>query len=89
MTRDVVKFGTSFHSRITKDVAKLLPEVEIPVLIAWSPDCTFFKFEMAERLAAAFPNSRIDPIPGGWTFLAEDKPKELAASISQFALDES
>ncbi|MBJ7459274.1 MAG: alpha/beta fold hydrolase [Thermoleophilaceae bacterium] len=86
--RDTVKFGTSLHPRVTKQVAGQLPDVEIPVLIAWSPECTFFKFELAERLAAALPNSRIDPIPGGWTFLAEDRPKELAASISRFAQDE-
>jgi pimeloyl-ACP methyl ester carboxylesterase len=83
--RDVIKFGRSLHPRVTIAVAKRLPEVEIPVLITWPEDCTFFKFEMAERLADAFPNSRIEPINDAWTFLAEDKPQELAAAITRFA----
>lgn len=83
--RDAVKFGSSLHPRVTKEVAKLLPQVDIPVLITWPPECTFFKFEMAERLAAAMPFARIEPIPGAWTFLPEDKPVELAAAIAGFA----
>lgn len=83
--RDTVKFGSSLHPKVTKAVAEKLPAVDIPVLITWSPECTFFKFELAERLAAALPFARVEPIPGAWTFLPEDKPVELAAAIGSFA----
>lgn len=80
--RDTMKFGTSLHPKVTKAVAKRLPEVEIPVVIAWPPKCTFFTFEMAQRLEKSFANARIVEIPDAWTFVSLDKPEELAAAIA-------
>jgi pimeloyl-ACP methyl ester carboxylesterase len=83
--RDAMKFGTQLNPKVTKAVAQRLPEVEIPVLIAWPPECTFFTFTLAKRLQAAFANARIVEIADAWTFLPEDKPVELAGAISGFA----
>jgi pimeloyl-ACP methyl ester carboxylesterase len=83
--RDTMKFGTQLNPKVTKAVAERLPEVEMPVLIVWPPKCTFFTFELAQRLEKSFANAEIVEIPDAWTFLPEDKPEELGVAITQFA----
>ncbi|MGB1582528.1 MAG: alpha/beta fold hydrolase [Solirubrobacterales bacterium] len=83
--RDGVKFAAGVDSKITMETAKKLESLEIPAMMAWARDCTFFKFDLAERLAAAIPDSRIVEIPDAMTFLPEDQPEALAAAITEFA----
>ena len=45
----------------------------------------FFKQSFAERLAAAFPDARLEPIADAWTFVSEDQPGVLAGLIAEFA----
>jgi pimeloyl-ACP methyl ester carboxylesterase len=85
--RDAMKFGQALHPKVTMAVAERLPEVEIPVLIAWPPKCTFFTFEMAQRLERSFGNARLVEIDDAWTFLPLDKPAELGTEIARFASD--
>lgn len=83
--RDGAKFGSGMDSKITMETAVKLESLKIPALITWARDCTFFKFSLAERLAAAIPDSRIVEIPDALTFLPEDQPEALALAITEFA----
>ena len=58
------------------------------MLLAWGDKCWFFGRRYAERLAADFPNARIEPIAGSGTFVPMDRPDELARAIIAFC-DES
>ena len=40
-----------------------------------------FPPSIAERLAADFPDARIEWIDDSWTFVPEDRPHELAAIL--------
>jgi pimeloyl-ACP methyl ester carboxylesterase len=56
-----------------------------PVLLVWARDDKFFKLDLGERLAAAFPNARLEVVDDSRTFLPEDQPDRLAELIAAFA----
>jgi pimeloyl-ACP methyl ester carboxylesterase len=87
VTRDGLKFARAVHPRHTIAAASKLPSFDRPALMLWPPDCTFFKFSLAERLAEALPNSRIEPIKDGWTFLPLDQPAAVADAVAAFAFE--
>ena len=45
----------------------------------------FFPLELRERLAATFPNARLEAIDDSLTFVPEDQPERLAELIAAFA----
>ena len=82
------------------DVRRLLPQIEPkhlldaaakfgefrkPVLIAWSEDDKFFPPPHADRLAAAFPDARVEWIADSRTFASEDQPERVAELLGGFA----
>jgi len=66
------------------DAAARLPSLKIPSLVAWGQDDRFFSSELGRRLATTLPNSRLEPIAGARTFVAEDAPEALADLIRGF-----
>jgi pimeloyl-ACP methyl ester carboxylesterase len=82
---DVQHFTRHIDKRLTLDAAAKLGTFDRPVLLAWSAEDRFFKIAFAERLAAVFPDARLEPIADAWTFLPEDQPDVLAGLIAQFA----
>ena len=59
-----------------------LRRFEKPVTLAWArEDRLVFPPSVAERLAADFPDARIEWIDDSWTFVPEDRPHELAAIL--------
>jgi pimeloyl-ACP methyl ester carboxylesterase len=82
--RDLKKFGSGLDPRYTMRAAERLPQLGIPALIAWGEDDRFFTMEMAERLAAAIPDSRLVGVPDARTFVSLDQPERLAAEIDAF-----
>lgn len=75
------------RSARTSDVqaaAQRFASFRAPVLVAWSPQDRVFPPAHAERLAADFPNSRLEWIQESCSLLPEDKPFELAKLISDF-----
>lgn len=82
--RDSRKFGAAMSSRHTLAAAEKLPQLAIPVLLAWGARDRFFKVELAERLAALIPNSRLVRFPEALTFLPIDEPDGLAGEVSGF-----
>ncbi len=83
--RDVKRFLTSISNRQTIAAAETFAAFEAPVLIAWGEDDLFFPMRDAERLAAAFPNARLERIAGSRTLVQEDQPERLVELISAFA----
>src|SRR5204863_4168970 len=82
---DVQHFTRHIDKRLTLDAAARLGEFDRPVLLAWSAEDRFFKIAFAERLAAVFPDARLEPIADASTFLPEDQPDVLAGLIAEFA----
>jgi pimeloyl-ACP methyl ester carboxylesterase len=82
---DVQHFTRHIDKRLTLDAATKLGGFDRPVLLAWSAEDRFFKIAFAERLAAVFPDARLEPVADAWTFLSEDQPEVLAELIAAFA----
>ena len=83
--RDVTKVLRGVNKRHTLAAAKVLPQFDRPVLLAWGTEDKSFRLADGERLAACFPNARLVPIAGSSTFVAEDQPERLAELIVDFA----
>lgn len=82
--RDAIKLLKSASPQQTVAAAETFGSFTRPVLLAWAPEDRFFTFAYAERLAAAFPNARIERIEDARTFVAEDQPERLAEAIASF-----
>jgi pimeloyl-ACP methyl ester carboxylesterase len=81
---DVQYFTRHIDKRLTLEAATKLGAFDRPVLLAWSAEDRFFKIAFAERLAAVFPDARVEPVADAWTFLPEDQPEVLAELIAAF-----
>lgn len=86
---DVVRFLRTVHPSYTLDAAQLFAEVDRPVLVAWASDDKFFPLEHGRRLARDFPDSRFALVERSRTWVAEDRPAELAALIAEFVRETS
>ena len=82
---DVQHFTRHIDKRLTLDAAAKLGAFGRPVLLAWASEDRFFKIAFAERLAAVFPDARLEPIADARTFVSEDQPDVLARLIASFA----
>jgi pimeloyl-ACP methyl ester carboxylesterase len=60
--RDAIAFVRGLDSRYTLEAAEALRSFQASTLLAWGTEDRFFPFEHAERLAAAIPNARLEPI---------------------------
>lgn len=87
--RDLAKFLRQMSSSHTLDAAARFGEFRAPVLIAWGADDRFFPWSIAERLAAAFPDSRLERIEDARTFVPEDQPRRTAELIASLAREPS
>jgi pimeloyl-ACP methyl ester carboxylesterase len=82
--RDAAAFMRAIDKATMLDAAARLPSLKIPSLVAWGQEDRFFSVELGQRLAAALPNSRLEPIAGARTFVSEDTPERLAELIGGF-----
>jgi pimeloyl-ACP methyl ester carboxylesterase len=85
--RDTKRLLNGITNRDTLRAAERFGEVDVPVLVAWADDDKLFPQELADRLAAAFPNARRETIAGSRTFIGEDQPDQLADAIRAFIAD--
>jgi pimeloyl-ACP methyl ester carboxylesterase len=83
--RDTVKVLRGISKRYTLEAAERLRGFDRPTLLAWAPEDRFFKLEYAKRLAAVFPDSRLELIEDARTFVSIDQPDRLATLITEFA----
>jgi pimeloyl-ACP methyl ester carboxylesterase len=82
--RDLRKLLRSLEKEDMLAAARRLGDFKNPVLLAWADD-RFFTMELARRIAAAFPDSRIEVVPDSRTYVPEDNPKRLAELVAAFA----
>jgi pimeloyl-ACP methyl ester carboxylesterase len=80
---DVTYFTRHIDKRLTLDAAAKLGSFDRPVVFAWAAEDRFFKIAFAERLAAVFPDARVEPIADSYTFVPEDQPEVLAGIIEE------
>jgi pimeloyl-ACP methyl ester carboxylesterase len=83
--RDTVKVLRGISKRYTLEAAERLRDFDRPTLLAWAPEDRFFKLKFAKRLAAVFPDARLELIDDARTFVSIDQPEHLAELISEFA----
>ena len=83
--RQIAAILTGMSARYTLEAAERFSEFNKPVLIAWAPEDRFFKFKFAQRLAAAFPDARLERIDDSYTFVSIDQPQRTAELIATFA----
>ena len=82
--QDAVNLIKDISPRHTMRAAEKLPQFKKPVLIAWAKEDRIFPLGDAYRLSETFPNARLELIEDSYTFVPEDQPRRLAASIAAF-----
>jgi pimeloyl-ACP methyl ester carboxylesterase len=82
--REIAAVLKGISSRYTLEAAERFGEFSKPVLVAWAPDDRFFKLSFGERLAAAFPDARLELIEDSYTFVPIDQPERTAELIAAF-----
>ncbi|HWX96390.1 MAG TPA: alpha/beta hydrolase [Solirubrobacteraceae bacterium] len=87
--REIAALLKGISPRYTLEAAERFARFTKPVLIAWAPEDRFFKLRYAERLAAAFPNGRLELIEDSYTFVPLDQPERTAELIGSFAREPS
>jgi pimeloyl-ACP methyl ester carboxylesterase len=85
--RDGLRFAAGADPRDTMDAAAKLPDLKIPVLLAWGAADTFFTVADARRLDGLIPDSRLVEIDGAKTFVPLDEPERVASEIASFVAD--
>jgi pimeloyl-ACP methyl ester carboxylesterase len=83
--RDVAKVIKGVEPRYLLEASEHLREFDRPVLLVWTPEKDFFKWEHAEALSKTFPNARLERVQDSYTFVSEDQPERLAGLIAEFA----
>jgi pimeloyl-ACP methyl ester carboxylesterase len=83
--RDLRKALSGLTRTALLDNAPKLSSFEKPVLLAWAREDRFFPVAHAHRLAAIFPDARVEEITDAYTFVSWDQPDRLAELVGAFA----
>jgi pimeloyl-ACP methyl ester carboxylesterase len=67
------------------DNSPKLTSFDWPVLLIGSREDKFFKIENARRLAAVFPNARVEELTDAYAFVSWDQPDRVAELVGAFA----
>lgn len=85
--RDFAKFATGAPDRATLlSWFERMRRFDRPVLVVWAAQDTMMPAAHGPRLAALYPNSRLEVVEDSATLIPEDQPERLAALIRDFAL---
>ncbi|MBN9388598.1 MAG: alpha/beta hydrolase [Chloroflexi bacterium] len=82
--RDLGKVLRGISKRHTLAAAKEFGNFNKPVLVAWGKQDFLFPARYAKRLAAAFPQARVEFVDNSRAFVAEDQPEWLTDVIKNF-----
>jgi pimeloyl-ACP methyl ester carboxylesterase len=83
--RDLRKVLSGLDGKLLLDNAPKLTAFARPVLIVWAREDKIFKTELAHRLAAVFPDARVEEVDDSYTFVSWDRPDRVAELIAGFA----
>jgi pimeloyl-ACP methyl ester carboxylesterase len=79
--RDVTRFARAMKRTELLEAATWLSGFQRPVRIVWGSKDRNFKIDLGRRLAAAFPQSRLDEITDATTFVPIDRPEAVARAV--------
>jgi pimeloyl-ACP methyl ester carboxylesterase len=82
--RDTRRFLAAVDPAFLLDNVPRLTQFDRPVLLAWAPEDRFFPIDDAHRLAAVFPDARVEEIADARTFISWDQPDRLAELLRTF-----
>jgi pimeloyl-ACP methyl ester carboxylesterase len=83
--RDLLKVLRGISPACTLAAAERLPQFDRPALIVWGTRDPFFPLADAERLAAVFPDARLETIASARAFVQMDAPDRLAELVLSFS----
>lgn len=84
LRRDVGKFLRDLGPRHTLKAAAAFVRIRVPVLIVWAAQDRLFPAALALQLARDLPQATLHWIENAYTFVALDRPDELADAIGRF-----
>jgi pimeloyl-ACP methyl ester carboxylesterase len=79
--RDAAKLISTMNPRDLLDVSTRFCGFPKPVRLVWGDADVFFPLSFGHRLAAAFPDGALTPVPGGRTFVPMEFPERVADAI--------
>jgi pimeloyl-ACP methyl ester carboxylesterase len=82
--RDLRKVLSGIKPSILLDNSAKLTKFDKPVLLVWGREDKFFPVEHAHRLAAVFPDARVEVLDDAYSFVSWDQPERVAESIAGF-----
>jgi pimeloyl-ACP methyl ester carboxylesterase len=86
---DLRRVLSGLDPKLLLDNAPRLTAFAKPVLIIWGREDKIFKLEHAHRLAAVFPDARVEELANAYTFVSWDQPDRVAELIGGFAGQEA
>jgi pimeloyl-ACP methyl ester carboxylesterase len=86
---DFARLVRGVSRRYTREAADRLRRFTKPALVVWSLDDRLFPLRHGHELARRLPNSRFELIADSGAFVPEDRPRELAALVAEFARGET
>ncbi len=87
--RDLTKFLLGVSNRYTKASASKFSSFDKPVLLVWAKGDSLFPEKYVQRLAQAFPNTRLESVQNSKAFVSEDQPASLINAIEKFVSSEA
>jgi pimeloyl-ACP methyl ester carboxylesterase len=82
--RDFRKVLLGIGPRHMRAATEKFGEFDKPVLLVWSREDRLFPYEHAERMAAALPDSRLEPVQDSYTYVVQDQPEHIAKVLKEF-----
>lgn len=82
---DLRKALVGLNPEVLLDNSPKLTAFDKPVLLVWSREDKFFKIENAHRLAAVFPDARVEELTDAYAFVSWDQPDRVAELLGAFA----
>lgn len=82
--RDVGRVLRGISTRYTESAAAELAHFGRPILLVWGRRDRFFRPGHAQRLAAEWPDARLEWVDDAATFVPVDAPDRLSALVSDF-----
>ena len=82
--RDLSRLLLAVDTRYTHEAAAALPSFDKPALVVWAADDKLFPREHGRRLAELLPQGHFELIEDSRTFIPEEQPERLVATIRAF-----
>jgi pimeloyl-ACP methyl ester carboxylesterase len=82
---DLRKALIGLRPEVLLDNSPKLAAFDKPVLLVWAREDKFFKIANAHRLAAIFPDARVEELTDAYAFVSWDQPDRVAELVGAFA----